>query len=854
MVALEQHTDHVSTPGLGDDIWADCACMDFLRHGTEPVDASQAKRVRRRAKWFRWFQGTLHRFVFVKDAGQYSLRVVPPPSVRDEIIVSLHAELGHVGEKRTIDALTQLYWWYGMTVDAKRVLSTCKLCKRVGVSPPHEVQEMQTDSHDEYGMFYRWGLDYLGEIQTSANGNCYVLIAIDYFSKWVEAFPVPKADSATTTRLVLTQLVARFGVPAEIVCDNGPSFKGVFEAFCKDRLIDLRFITPGMPRSNGLAENAVKTIKRSLQKYAAAAHGADHWDTEGLANILLGYRCTRQAATGLSPAQILYAQDPAVRADKWVSRRHSMSFVDIEASADELVMRAQLAKELRLQVAENLRLAHARNAARFKALRSGLYQPKINHFQPGDFVFVLTPGEQVPGGALGIPVRDEILSVIEVRPSGVLLLENQGGRRFTRHMEQCVPCCLSNVEGTVHRELIKPSWKFPCSVCKDHRQEAKMLLCDGCNLGFHTFCLPLPLDDVPDGIWLCHHCTTAGVTPEQVGERRARYIPVEQSRPRIELPGISRRRHARTLADKWHGAAVRHRKGQTDRCGRVTFTDVKEPKWFKIYWQDGRASLHDTRILPRLEVIPEQEAPNDLLPRPDPVVIMTTLNACAPWSVQSESDIMQRLTTRMPGDHAVGDVALIHQSLRASVRKAMTVQHPPRLLECLNDAVDFSSCEVILDPWAANKAVEKGLDTQGRTLCLNDKSCRKGVHLSLEPLEAVLYERVIKAFGRLDAVVMCPPPPLADMAFINALDFADRVVCMLVPDTWLLSAHVARQSLLSQLERDARLFIIRDVDPAVSFCWVCVFDSPHHRDSMVVHHMQPAHSIILVQRIPGRCY
>jgi PHD zinc finger-containing protein len=405
-------------------------------------------------------------------------------------------------------------------------------------------------------MFFRWGLDYLGELPPSAGGNRYALIAIDYFSKWIEVFPVPKADSATTTRLVLTQLVARYGVPAEIVCDNGTPFKGDFEAFCKEKLIDLHFITPGMPRSNGLAENAVKTVKRALQKHAAWVHGAQDWDTEGLANILLGYRCTRQAATQLSPAQVLFAQDPAVHADKWIVRKEVMDFKSLEASASELLKRAKLAKELRIQVAENLRLAHARNAARFKALRSGLYQPKIHHFEVGDFVFITSPEDQVPGGALGIPLRDEILKVVDVRSTGVLVLQNQGGRTFDKHVEHCVPCNLSNVEGTIHPELIKPSWKYPCHVCGDHKQGAKMLLCDGCNLGFHTFCLTPPLDEVPDGMWLCPTCTTAGVTPQQVEDRRAKYIPVERSRPRIELPSDSRRRHARALADKWHGVAV----------------------------------------------------------------------------------------------------------------------------------------------------------------------------------------------------------------------------------------------------------------------------------------------------------
>ena len=130
-----------------------------------------------------------------------------------------------------------------------------------------------------------------------------------------------------------------------------------------------------------------------------------------------------------------------------------------------------------------------------------------------------------------------------------------------------------------------------------------MLLCDGCNLGFHTFCLPEPLDEVPDGIWLCGPCIKAGVTPAHVQDRQAWYIPVEQSRPHIELPSNSRRRRARALAEQWHGAPVRHATKTQVRYGRVTFTEITNPKWFKIYWTEGEPTMHDARFLARLEII-----------------------------------------------------------------------------------------------------------------------------------------------------------------------------------------------------------------------------------------------------------
>jgi hypothetical protein len=165
-----------------------------------------------------------------------------------------------------------------------------------------------------------------------------------------------------------------------------------------------------------------------------------------------------------------------------------------------------------------------------------------------------------------------------------VLVENQGGRQFPKHIERLVPCNLSNVEGTVHPEFIKPSWNFPCSVCADHRSGSRMLLCDGCNMGYHTFCLTLPLDDVPDGIWICPTCTQFGVTEAHVIKRRENYIPVEDSRPYIELPSPQRRAKARRSAAEWHGRAVQQTTKAFERIGRLIFTGVSEMKWFQIAW------------------------------------------------------------------------------------------------------------------------------------------------------------------------------------------------------------------------------------------------------------------------------
>ena len=361
------------------DIWDDPTTMHFLQKGVLPTEARQASRVRKRALLYSWRNNRLFRRIKHKHTGLIVERLVVEPDLRARTILDTHADIGHLGEKRTISAMGNMYWWQGMTTQVRDLLKTCVLCQRVGVTTPHAVQDMQTTSHDEYGIFYRWGLDYLGELPESRNGNTFALIMIDYYSKWVEVIPLRKADAAGTSREFLLNIISRFGVPGEVITDNGTPFKGEFETFLAKRQITHRPITPGLPRSNGLAERAVKTIKYALKKHDADRHHALDWDTEGLSSILLGYRCTPHAATGFSPAQILFAQNPAVRADHWVSRLGALTFKEeeLEVQGEQLLLRAEIAAEMGPQAAENLRLAHERNAARFKALRSGLYVPRF---------------------------------------------------------------------------------------------------------------------------------------------------------------------------------------------------------------------------------------------------------------------------------------------------------------------------------------------------------------------------------------------------------------------------------------------------------------------------------------------
>jgi hypothetical protein len=75
-----------------------------------------------------------------------------------------------------------------------------------------------------FGPFTKWGIDYTTCNPPSARGHRYIIVFIDYFTKWVEAMLTFKYDGETATLFLFNQIIARFGVPREIVTDHGSHF------------------------------------------------------------------------------------------------------------------------------------------------------------------------------------------------------------------------------------------------------------------------------------------------------------------------------------------------------------------------------------------------------------------------------------------------------------------------------------------------------------------------------------------------------------------------------------------------------------------------------------------------------
>ena len=107
----------------------------------------------------------------------------------------------------------------------------------------------------------RIALDILGEYPVSESGNKYILVVSDYFTKWTESFPVPNMEAKTCAKILVTEVVTRFGVPNKIHSDQGRQFEShLYSEMCELLQIEKTRTTFYHPQSDCMVERFNRTL------------------------------------------------------------------------------------------------------------------------------------------------------------------------------------------------------------------------------------------------------------------------------------------------------------------------------------------------------------------------------------------------------------------------------------------------------------------------------------------------------------------------------------------------------------------------------------------------------------------
>ena len=217
----------------------------FLREDILLEERMEVDKIRRKATSYQLSEN--HKLYKRSFLGPYLLCV--HPKLTESLLEELHEGIcgSHIeGRSLAHKAITQGYWWPNMQREVLEYVRKCDQCQRFAPSihQPGGILNLLSSPWP----FAQWGLDIVGPFPKVVGNKKYLLVGIDYFTKWVEAEPLANIRDVDAKKFFWKNIVTRFGVPHVLISDNGLQFDSkMFRRYCGELGITNRYSTPAYP-------------------------------------------------------------------------------------------------------------------------------------------------------------------------------------------------------------------------------------------------------------------------------------------------------------------------------------------------------------------------------------------------------------------------------------------------------------------------------------------------------------------------------------------------------------------------------------------------------------------------------
>uniref|UniRef100_A0A8R1DTV6 RNA-directed DNA polymerase n=2 Tax=Caenorhabditis japonica TaxID=281687 RepID=A0A8R1DTV6_CAEJA len=334
--------------------------------------------------------------------------------VKTKIIQRFHGSpmhSSHLGAAKTTALISQMFHWPNIKEDVTNALKSCVECQRRKTNP-HETTKEPFEMTDKFARpGQHWNIDHIGPLPITENGNRYILVFRDPFSRYLVAEAVKSQDAETTTEIFINRVITVHGVPRSITTDRGTAFtSNVFRESMEKFGINHKLTAPYHHQSNGIVERANRTIEECLSAYVNSTQS--DWD-QYLPMTVFAINNAPSTTTGFAPAEIVFGRKPDLPENNILKSHHHFG----ENYSSNLQNRLQL---LWRQVHENNEIIQPQYS-----------RVKERMVQPGDSILVK---RQPPGNKLA-PKLHGPFKVTDVKAKNVHFADSRKKERIAHKDE-----------------------------------------------------------------------------------------------------------------------------------------------------------------------------------------------------------------------------------------------------------------------------------------------------------------------------------------------------------------------------------------------------------------------------------
>lgn len=278
--------------------------------------------------------------------------------------------------------------------------------------------------------FTFWAMDYMGPLPITARGNKHILVVMDHFTKWCEAFPTKDQKASTVADVLVSKIFSRFGPPVVLHSDQGQNFESnLMHNICNIMGIDKRRTTAYHPQCDGLVERQNRTLQNMLAAFASKREG--DWDL-WLDSVVYAYNTSAHESLGMSPYEIVFGRTPRLPLELELGLPLANPMTQTEYAHTV----RNVLKDVHTIARQHLAIAQTRQTKQYNGRNS-----RWKAFEPGQAVWLKRPKDWKFG-------RRWIGPFVVLNRTGVnYKLQSELGKVKVAHHNNLKPCFLPRGPG-----------------------------------------------------------------------------------------------------------------------------------------------------------------------------------------------------------------------------------------------------------------------------------------------------------------------------------------------------------------------------------------------------------------------